>query len=381
MYIHTDLFVAQSPKKPGDSCGDAWGAFRDEQSTVVVLADGLGSGIRAHIAANMCISRVVGLIQGGMTMREAFFAVADTMDKVWGTGDPFSVFTVARILNNGQTTVLSYEMPPPLQINKNYAQVMRDRVYTREKAIIHESGCVIEKGEGLVLLSDGITQAGIGKLFPMGWEADGVRQFLQVRLPVEQLDGAALANEIHNQARKYWPVGKGDDCSVVLALNRRGITVNMMSGPVLQKENDSAWVESFIHTEGIHVISGGSTALIAARVLKRRIEVMDSESAITPPAYKLDGVELVTEGMITLNQVYHLLEEDPSGYPEGSPASALANILKMADRLNLWLGKAENLNEGSIEFRQQGLLNRKKIMMKIISRLREQGKLVVVREE
>jgi hypothetical protein len=237
------------------------------------------------------------------------------------------------------------------------------------------------KGEGLLLLSDGITQAGIGKYFPNGWEAEGVRKFLQTKLPVERLDGKTIAKEVHDQGRGYWPEGTGDDCSVLFALNRRGVIVNLMSGPPLHKSEDAGWVKSFAESEGIHIISGGSTAMIAARNLNKKLEVMNTESTITPPSYHLDDFELVTEGMITLNQVYHLLDENPENYPEGSPASEMAYFLKMADKVNIWLGKAENLNEGSIEFRQQGLLNRHKIIGKIIERLRIQGKLVVVEEK
>ncbi|MCC7318434.1 MAG: SpoIIE family protein phosphatase [Bacteroidales bacterium] len=380
MYIHSDVFAVQSSKRPEMPCGDSYGVIRDRTATTIVLADGLGSGIKAHISANMCVARILGLVRMGMTIRESFDAVSATMDQVWGNGEPFAVFTIARILNNGQTTVLSYEMPPPMLINKAYAQLLRDRVYTRNKAIIHESSCIIDKGDALLLVSDGITQAGIGKLFPMGWESEGVRQFLQSKLPVSRLDGLQMATLVHDQAKGYWPEGKGDDCSVLCVVNRRGVIVNLLTGPPLNKKDDEKWVNDFDQSEGIHIISGGSTANMTARILKKRLGVKDTESTITPPSFLLDGCELVTEGMVTLNQVYHLLDEDPANYPEGSPAGEMAAFLKIADRINVWLGQAENVNEGSIEFRQQGLLNRQKISAKIVKRLQDQGKLVVVNE-
>ncbi|OFX68676.1 MAG: hypothetical protein A2X12_05630 [Bacteroidetes bacterium GWE2_29_8] len=381
MYIHTDIFAVQSSKKIDQPCGDAYGTFRDEVATNIVLADGLGSGIKAHIAANMCVSRIIGLIRMGMSLRDVFKAVSSTMDKAWGTGAPFSVFTIARILNNGQTTILIYEMPPPLLVNKNHAQLLPTRIYTQGKAIVRESNCIIDKGEGLLLLSDGITQSGIGKYFTSGWDVDGVKSFLLSYLPRERVDGSTITRLVHDQAKSYWPEGKGDDCSVILALNRRGVIVNLLSGPPFMKSDDVDWVNHFMQTEGIHIISGGSTAMITAKINNKQLEVNKSENHITPPSYKLNGIELVTEGMVTLNQVFHLLDEDPDKYPQDSPASNLAYFLKVADRVNIWLGKAENLNEGSIEFKQQGLLNRGKIIKKIIEKLREQGKLVVVNEK
>lgn len=381
MYIHSDVFVAQSSKKPDQPCGDAYGIYRDERATTMVLADGLGSGIKANIAANLCVSRLLALVRLGMSVREAFAAVSSTMDNAWGSGDPFSVFTIAHILNNGQTTVLSYEMPPPLQVTRTYAHILRDRVYTRGKAVIHESNCIIEKGEGLLLLSDGITQAGMGKQFVYGWGIEGVCSYIQSFFPMNPLNGETIVDSVHDKARLYWPLGKGDDCSALLALNRRGVIVNLMSGPPLMVADDEEWTRQFREAEGIHVVSGGSTAKIVARCCNLRLEVNESHSPITPPSFSLEGINLVTEGMVTLNQVYNLLEENPGEYPQNSPASDLAEFLKMADKVIIWLGLAENLNEERIEFRQQGLLNRQKIISKIVDRLREQGKLVVVQEK
>ncbi len=376
-YIHTDVFAAQSPKKAGQACGDVWSVYRDKQATTVVLADGLGSGIKAHIAATMCVARIKTMLASGASLRETFDALTRTMDMAWGTTAPFAVFTVARVLNNGQTTVLGYEMPPPLFVSKSNIQILDKHVYTRSKAVIHESFCTIAKDEGLVLMSDGITQAGIGKFFPMGWESQGVKSFVQSKLPINKLDGEMLAVDIHAQARTYWPVGSGDDCSVVALVNRSGIIVNWFSGPPLHKSDDETWVNSFLKSPGIHVVSGGTTANILAKLSGNQLIVHNTKSTITPPAYEIDGVELVTEGVVTLNQVFNLLDEDPADYPDNSPVSELVWQLKMADRVNLWEGLAENKGGSSIAFKQQGLMSRSKVLRAISDKLQQMGKLVV----
>lgn len=377
MYIHTDIFSVQTPKKRGQPCGDAMQLHRDSTATTLVLADGLGSGIRANIAATICVSRLIALIENGISIREAFIAMTRTMDKAWGKDQSFAVFTLLRILNNGQASVLTYEMPPPILISPTYAQVLQDRVYTQNKAIIHESNCLLDQKEGILLMSDGISQAGIGKHFPLGWGAEGVRKFIQSQITAEQIDAGLLTRLIHEKARSYWPPDKGDDCSVVMALNRRGVIVNLLSGPPSNKAEDETFVNSFWAKQGIKVIAGGSTAKMAGRVKRIKVDIATAENNITPPAYKIDGIELVTEGMVTLNQVFHLLDEDPENYPARSPASELAYLLKMADRVNIWQGNAENTGAGQIEFKQQGLLKRVKIIQLVADRLRQQGKLVV----
>ena len=343
------------------------------------MADGLGSGIKANIAANLCVSRIIALIKMGLSIRETFNRVSATMDSAWGTVDPFAVFTIAQILNNGQATVLGYEMPSPLIVSRTYAQVLNDRVYTREKALVHESNCKIEKGEGLMLMSDGITQAGIGKLFTNGWESEGVCGFLQTHLNGKRINGNELANLVHNQAKSYWPTNKGDDCSVVFAVNRRGIVVNLLSGPPLHSKDDEKFVNEFYAEQGIHIISGGSTSKMASRITGHTIDVADSGDSITPPAFTMKGTDLITEGVVTLNQVCNLLDEDINSLPTGSPAYELTYFLKMADKVNIWMGLADNVSEDRIIFRQQGLLTRINVINRISSKLLQQGKLVLIK--
>lgn len=381
MYIHTDIFSRQSADRPGESCGDAFMVIRDESATTIALADGLGSGIKANISANLCVSRLVALIRAGFSLREAFDAVAQTMDEVWGQAKPMAMFTLARILNTGQTTVLSYEMPSSIIVNTAYCYIAQDRVYTRNKAIVSESNFMLEKEDGLILLSDGIIQAGMGKTFPKGWQTDGVMRFVQKQLPLSRLNGDHLAQSVHDEARSYPHTGKADDCSVIVAVNRRGIVVNLLTGPPHDQTVDDEWVADFFQTEGIHLISGGSTALMAARSRNEQLTASEKDLQNDIPAYKMSGCELITEGMVTLNQVYNLLDENIERLMEDSPVMQFSYFLKMADRVNIWLGRSENSTDEHLEFRRQGLLSREKIIQKTTEKLRELGKLVVIRQK
>ena len=377
MYIHTDVFAVQSPKKLHHPCGDAYGVLRDQKATTIILADGLGSGIKAHIAATMCVARIKGMLSEGASLRETFTSLTNTMDKAWGSGEPFSVFTVARILNNGQTTVLSYEMPPPILVNPLYAQVLKDRVYMQKKAIIHETTCILSKEEGILLTSDGITQAGIGRLFTNGWETEGVMRFVESMLYGERVNGDELVQALHAKGRSYWPAEKGDDCSVVLGMNRRGITVNLMCGPPMNSDDDESFAQEFIGSEGIHIVCGGTTAKIVSKVAKKQLGLKPTDSSVTPPAYEIDGFEMVTEGVVTLNQVYHLMDEKLADLPMDTIPGELAWHLRMCDRINIWEGTALNLGHDQVEFRLQGLFNRKQVLNAIVDKLKNQGQLIV----
>ena len=138
-YTHIDIFAKQSSKRTGEACGDVYGVEKDATGTVIVLSDGLGSGIKANIAANLCVSRILGLIRNGASIRQAFSSLVKTMNSAWGKQEPFAVFTICKILNNGQVTILTYEMPLPIIISNKIAQIANNRTYTLENAVIHEA--------------------------------------------------------------------------------------------------------------------------------------------------------------------------------------------------------------------------------------------------
>jgi hypothetical protein len=123
---------------------------------------------------------------------------------------------------------------------------LKDRVYTQNKAIIHESICMLSKDEGILLVSDGITQAGIGQRFINGWESEGVWRYVESQLDGERINGDEIVTSVHALAKSYWPKDKGDDCSVILGLNRRGVIVNLICGPPLNKSDDEKFVKSFL---------------------------------------------------------------------------------------------------------------------------------------
>jgi len=377
-YHHIDIIDRQSSKKVNAPCGDAFGVLRNEVATTVVLSDGLGSGVKANVAANLCVSRILGLIKNGATLREAFSSMVRTMNKVWGTISPFAVFNILQVLNNGDVTVLSYESPQPILLGPNNAYILSDRVYTLEKSLISEVNTKIEMGEGILLMTDGITQAGLGNGLANGWETEGVLQYIRQYIHHEDISSQYIVDSVHRKALDLWGNNYGDDCSVLLAKSRSGIVVNIFTGPPADSKNDCRLVQDFHNRKGIKIICGGVSAKIVARQLGKQLRVdSKSTSVITPPAYSIDGMNIVSEGIVTLNQVYNILDEDVSKHKSDSKVFQIAEFLQMADRVNFFGGEAQKPDEDRIEFRQQGILHRKEIVRLISEKLQKMGKLTV----
>jgi hypothetical protein len=352
---------------------------RTEDYTLVACADGLGSGIKANLAATMALGRLSGLVRGGYSLREAFARLARTMNEAREPGLPYSAFSVARFLPSGETTILSYDAPEPVWASYHTASALRQNRFEYDGAEIGEAHCVLEPGEAILLVSDGITQAGLGGGLPMGWGIERVAQFARDHkrsgAPWEDLPEA-----IHRQARRLWGSKRGDDCTVCLGVCREGNMVTVFTGPPAVRAADDAAVSEFLSGDGAKVVCGATTAQIVARRIGKTLQVdQDSLDSIAPPFYTLDGIDLVTEGAVTLNQVYNILEEDDSRYEAKSGVSSLARLLKDADRVEFLVGRAPNLAGEDIAFRQQGILPRTTIVPLLAEKLQSAGKLVLVR--
>ncbi|NLX04202.1 MAG: SpoIIE family protein phosphatase [Phycisphaerae bacterium] len=376
-YTHVEIAVVQTPKRTGEPCGDLVLQERTAQSTTIVCCDGIGSGLKANIAATMCATRIMELLRCGFSLRRAFAAAAETMNRSRDPELSYAAFALARILNNGQATVLTYDMPPPVFVGKIQTIVLPQRTTTIETALVGECHAHVEPGEGLLLVSDGITQAGLGAGLAEGWTIDGVRHYVD-RCIADRMPLHEIPRAVHRQALDHWKK-PGDDCTAVLASCRQGNVLNILTGPPADPNKDLQVVKRFWRSEGRKVICGATTTLVVGRCmnLKPRVE-QNATSVLAPPRYELPGVDLVTEGAVTLNQVFNVLDEDPGNFEEESGVTELHGLLRAADRVNIMVGRASNPANQDIGFRQRGILSRTTIVPLIAAKLRHDGKLVVI---
>ncbi|HEY9764842.1 MAG TPA: hypothetical protein V6C82_00675, partial [Chroococcales cyanobacterium] len=199
------------------------------------------------------------------------------------------------------------------------------------------------------------------------------------RCLVEGVPLREIPRQVHRRSRVLWENVGGDGCTVALAACRMGEIVNVFTGPPLDPKQDRSAVNRFLNSSGRKVVCGGSTAKIVARVLGQELqEDRHSRSFLAPPKYRIEGIDLVTEGAVTLNQVFNVIDEDPALYEDSSGVTELCRFLMQADRVNFFVGAAQNPGHGGISFCQKGILPRPKVVSLLKERLVASGKLVVV---
>lgn len=372
--------VLQARKARHLVCGDYFLCDRTPEATVMILCDGIGSGVYANVAAITCGDRLKALLEGSFSLRAACEQVAESMHRARSEETPFAAFVAARILPGGQYTVYAYENPGPIHIHQGIARALKERYIAVKYEMIAEYSGVLEEGDMLMLCSDGVTHAGLGGGFATGWEIGGVVEeinafFHQDGVP-ERLLSRILHTSYNISGKVYW-----DDTSLVLIHCRRAAELTVLTGPPINRAEDANVIRLFMEAPGQKVICGSSTTEIASRELKRPAEIVSMNLLPGhPPEYKMEGVDLICEGAVTLNQTMNLLLEDIDFTIFDTPVFRLCRMLLEADSVSFIVGCGYNPAHEDPLFRQLGVKPRQRIISRIADHLKDRGKLVSVRK-
>lgn len=369
--------VRQALKTGKLVCGDSYLCRRSFDSTELILCDGIGSGVYANIAAISCASRLSELFSSGLSQGHACEMVADSMHRARQEDIPFSAFSAARVLHDGQFAVYSYEAPAPLLIRDGMATVLKPRFYTAGYEVIGESSGTLNIGDSLVLCSDGATQAGLGHGYTFGIGAEGLAEFLNHTFS----RGVPLSDAPDKVLEMTERVSGGrheDDTTVAVLTCRTARELTVLSGPPAVKSKDRAFVERFMASSGKHVVCGSTTAEVLARELGREIGLKSPGTSFgNPPEYAMAGIDMITEGAVILNQINNILDENPEHFVHGSPAERLCALLADADVVTFIVGRSVNDAHDALLFKQLGILPRDTTIRLITAKLIKMGKLVV----
>ena len=204
-------------------------------------------------------------------------------------------------------------------------------------------------------MSDGTIHAGVGDLLNFGWEWKDIADYAlrQYRLTISAI---RLATSICQACDDLYMSRPGDDTTVAVMRIIDSKPVHLMTGPAQNPDDDKKMVESFMAGDDNtkRVVCGGTSATIVSRVLGRKLDVsLNYVDPEIPPMAFIEGIDLVTEGVLTLNRVVQLLKRyvqnetvSEAFFEELDKVNGASMVAKMliedCTELHLYVGKAIN---------------------------------------
>lgn len=345
MSLYLDIGISQLNKKDEELCGDSIEVLHSEESSVIVLADGLASGVKANILSRITAKTAATMLKMGSHIDEVIETMAETLpvDKVRNLA--YSTFSILQVFKDGSSYLAEFDNPQSYFGSGGSLQRLRRVSREIGDKRIKEAHFNLQDGNWLVMLSDGVLHAGIGGVWNLGWGEQQVGRFIS-KLAAEDNDAADWANEITAQCNLLYGGLPGDDISIVVIRARQARKLTALIGPPRETAKDMTAVEKLAAAKGVKVVCGGSTSLMVSRILDREIEVdLYSDSDKVPPTGTIEGIDLVTEGAITLYYALQHLRDgrklrDLNSFRDG--ASLFASELLKADEVHFMVGLAIN---------------------------------------
>ncbi len=332
-------------------CGDHVDVVeQDENSTVIVLADGLGSGVKASILSTLTSKIISTMMAEGLPIEECVSTIAATLPVCSVRGVAYSTFTIIHLKNNDIAEVIQYDNPQVIVIRdeQNYDYPKTEMNIGGKK--IFKSIIKLRENDIFVAMSDGCPHAGIGMSYNFGWKREDIISFIETLAPVGYT-AKTLSTIIVDECFKLYGGKPGDDATACVVRIRKREPMNILFGPPSNRDDANRMMSLFFSKEGKHIICGGTTSSIAAKYLNKPIKAsLNFEKADVPPIAEIEGVDLVTEGVITVNKVLEYAKDylgENEFYEHWSlkrdGASLISRLLfEEATDINFYVGRAIN---------------------------------------
>ena len=332
-------------------CGDHVDIVeRDENSTVIVLADGLGSGVKASILSTLTSKIISTMMAEGLPIEECVSTIAATLPVCSVRGVAYSTFTIIHLINNETAELIQYDNPHIILIrdDKSWDYPKTEMSIGGKK--IYKSVIKLRENDIFIAMSDGCPHAGIGTAYNFGWKREDIASFMETIAPVGYT-AKTLSTILVDECNKLYDGKPGDDATACVVRVRKRIPMNLLFGPPSNRDDCDRMMSLFFSKEGKHIICGGTTSSIAAKYLRKPLKAsLNFERSDVPPIAEIEGVDLVTEGVITVNKVLTYAKDYLEGnelYEEWSlkrdGASLICRLLfEEATDINFFVGRAIN---------------------------------------
>ena len=284
-------------------CGDHVDIVEtDENSTVIVLSDGLGSGVKASILSTLTSKIISTMLGEGLPLEECVSTIAATLPVCSVRGVAYSTFTIIHIKNNETAEIIQYDNPQVIVIRDemNYDYPKTEMNIGGKK--IFKTVLSLQENDVFVAMSDGCPHAGIGVSYNFGWKREDIIGFVETLVPAGYT-AKTLSTMLIDECNRLYDNKPGDDATACIVKIRKRVPMNMLFGPPSNRDDADRMMSLFFSKEGKHIVCGGTTSSIVAKYLNKPLKAKLDFTSDMPPIAEIEGVDLVTEGVITVNRV------------------------------------------------------------------------------
>lgn len=332
-------------------CGDHVEVVgQGENSFVMVLADGLGSGVKANILAMLTSKIISTMMAAGLGIEDCVETIASTLPVCEVRKVAYSTFTIIRIVDNEEAEIIQYDNPHVVFL-RDGKNVEYDKTITEIGGKqIYKSKISLQENDVFIAMSDGAIYAGVGKTMNFGWQREHIVEYME-KLYDSEYTAKTLCTLLLDECDRLYGGEPGDDTTVGALKIRRRSPVNLLIGPPVDPKDVNKMMALFFAKEGRHIVSGGTTSKLASEYLGKPMEAqIDYLDPEIPPTAKIEGVDLVTEGVITISRVLTYAKsylENNEFYSDWSfkqdGASQISRLLfEEATDINFYVGRAVN---------------------------------------
>ena len=332
-------------------CGDHVDVVEQgENSTVIVLADGLGSGVKASILSTLTSKIISTMMAEGLTLEDCVETIAQTLPICSVRGVAYSTFTILHLVDNREMELIQYDNPLVILLRdgNNYDYPKTEMNIGGKK--IYKSVVKLLENDIFVAMSDGCPHAGIGLAYNFGWKREDIISFMET-IAIAGYTAKTLSTILIDEVNKLYERKPGDDATACVVRIRRREPMNILFGPPSNRDDCNRMMSLFFSKEGKHIVCGGTTSSIAAKYLGKPIKAsLNFVKSDIPPIAEIEGVDLVTEGVITINRVVEYAKDSVGEnrlYEKWSfghdGASLICRMLfEEATDINFFVGRAIN---------------------------------------
>ena len=340
--IFLDIFQKQLNKAGEELCGDQVRTLKTPERTTIVLSDGLSSGVKASILATLTTEIIMTMLREEAALREVIDTVIRTLPVDRERRIAYATFTILTVDHQDYSfRIINFDNPPPFYFKNGIctALEMENQKILNKKISFYRGA--LELGDFLGLVSDGVLYAGLGTTMNFGWGWENIARYIQDEVYARPVYAAhTVVNSVMNTTYRLYGFQPGDDSTFVGILGRKRNALMIFSGPPIDDGHDYVYVDRLLAFEGRKAVCGGTTANIVASFLKTSVETrLDTMRPDIPAIGKLPGIDLVTEGILTMAAALELLR---------SSKGSLENI--PFDENGAYLLTREMLNADSITF-------------------------------